>query len=142
MNGRAITQLSATFERVTPDKAALFLESSTGNRAIRKWWVESIAQAIKRGEWITTHQGIAFSQSGRFLDGHHRCMAIVSANTPINMLVVRGVDDAAFTVLDCGIKRTVSDLTALPRYVADVSALAARVAFTTNTPTMAGAGVG
>ena len=45
---------------VTPAMAKTMLESNTDNRNKRGWWVSGLANMMKRGEWITTHQGVAF----------------------------------------------------------------------------------
>lgn len=117
---------TALFEIVTPERAQAFLDSSTGNRFTRKWWVEALSSALRRGEWITTHQGFAFSESGRFLDGHHRAQAIVKSGVSVRALVVRGIDDNAFKVTDVGIKRTVSDTTGLSKTTSEVCRLASQ----------------
>lgn len=120
---------TATFEIITPKRAQEFLDSSTGNRHTRKWWVEALSAALKRGEWITTHQGFAFSESGRFLDGHHRAQAIIRSGVTVRALVVRGIDDDAFKVTDVGVKRTVSDTTGLHKTTAEVCRLASQYVF-------------
>lgn len=68
---------TAKFELVTPKMAAEWLKLNTANRKLRRWWASAIASAIKRGEYVCTHQGVAFSASGVLLDGQHRLVAIV-----------------------------------------------------------------
>jgi hypothetical protein len=65
---------------VTPEIAKKYLERNTENRTLRPHWVNTLALAIKNNEFITTHQSIAFSKSGRLLDGQHRLHAIIQAN--------------------------------------------------------------
>jgi hypothetical protein len=84
---------------------------------------------IKRGEWIPTHQGVAFAKSGKLIDGQHRLEAIVEANIPVEMLVVTGVRDDAYKVLDNGIKRTMADLTGMHMRTAEVCRVLARLAY-------------
>jgi hypothetical protein len=121
---------TAEFKTVTPDMARDWLAAhNKDNRAKRGWWFEAIASAILRGEWITTHQGIAFSKSGKLIDGQHRLSAIEKTGVSIEMLVVTGIDDAAFGVIDCGIKRTTSDLTGLSKRTAEAARLAANFVY-------------
>lgn len=122
-------ELSAELMKVTPSQAKLWLGANNGNRKLRGWWVSALAEAIKRGEWIASHQGIAFTENGRLIDGQHRLSAIVSANIPVEMLVVRGVPENAFKVIDAGVKRSISDLTGLDKKCAQVSRLAASILF-------------
>ena len=128
-----ITQLV----NVTPAMAKTMLESNTDNRNKRGWWVSGLANMMKRGEWITTHQGVAFDESGKLIDGQHRLEAIVEAEMTIPMLVVTGVSNQAYKVLDNGIKRTLSDLTGLTTRTAEVCRIFARLNYGGNSITSA-----
>lgn len=129
--------MKPTIMTVTPEKAKAFLQFNTDNRTKRGWWVSGLANMIKRGEWITTHQGVAFSKSGKLIDGQHRLEAIVEANIPVEMLVVVDVPDDAYKVLDNGVKRTLSDLTGVNVRTAEVCRILARLAYGGNTLTSA-----
>ena len=99
-----------TFElRITPDKAREFLSKNAGNRPVRSNWVETLAEMIRKGEWQTTHQGIAIDEDGNLLDGQHRLRAIISAGKAVDMLVTTGLPRSAFKHADCGRNRTPSD---------------------------------
>jgi len=125
------------FITVTPEMAKMYLEKNTDNRNKRGWWVSSIANMIKRGEWIPTHQGVAFSKSGKLIDGQHRLEAIVEANVPVQMMVTTGVNDDAYKVLDNGIKRTLADLTNITPKTAELCRVLARLAYNSNFNTSA-----
>ena len=122
---------------VTPALAESFLLANTDNRTKRGWWVGSLTGMIKRGEWIPTHQGVAFSKSGKLIDGQHRLEAIVESNISVEMLVVTDVRDDAYKVLDNGIKRTLSDLTGMTARTAEVCRIFARTTFSGQTTTSA-----
>jgi len=112
---------TAKFIKITPSVAKNILEAKNkNNRRLRKWWSLSISEMIKRGEFKTTHQGIAFSKNGELLDGQHRLMAICLSDIPVKMLVVTGIDNDSFKVVDCGVKRSVSDLTGIDTRTAQV----------------------
>ena len=100
-------------QTVTPELAQEWLLTNTLNRPLSKGTVTQLARAIERGEWKLTHQGIAFDEQGRLVDGQHRLKAVVKAGTSVDMLVAHGVPRSAFTVMDTGRKRTGRDALAL-----------------------------
>ena len=122
---------------ITPEIAKTMLQTNTDNRSKRGWWVTGLAQMIKRGEWVTTHQGIAFDSDGRLIDGQHRLEAIIESNTPVDLLVVKGVSKEAYKVLDNGVKRTLSDLTGITARTTEVCRILARLTFSGQNTTSA-----
>lgn len=83
---------TATFEVVTPAKADKWLkEHNTHNRRENDGRSDRYANYIKKDQFATTHQGIAFDENGVLLDGQNRLRAIVKAGKPVEMLVVRGL---------------------------------------------------
>ncbi len=95
---------------ITPDLAFSWLQKNRDNRKVRVTWVRQLTGIIQRGEFKLTHQGIAFSSTGRLLDGQHRLLAIVDAGIPVEMVVSWNVDESAFDSLDVGQKRSFSDM--------------------------------
>jgi hypothetical protein len=95
--------------QVSPELAAEWLKSSIGNRLLSHDRVWSLVREIQQGLWSTTHQGIAFDQEGRLLDGHHRLNAIVKAGLTVELLVTRGLSDKVLRVIDTGRNRSASD---------------------------------
>jgi hypothetical protein len=126
------TKIETKLIKITPDIAKKYLERNTENRKLRPSWVTTLAQAIKNNEFITTHQSIAFSKSGRLLDGQHRLHAIVLANKPVDMFVTANLDEDAFHAIDCGIKRNIGDLTGLQPKTAELCRLFAYLIFRTG----------
>jgi hypothetical protein len=112
---------------VTPSMAQEWLEKNVDNRPIRHKTVEGMAQAIRRGEWVLSHQGIAFGKSGNLVDGQHRLSAIVEAGRAVPMMVTWDVDDGAFQVTDLGLRRSVSDIMSIPLGLAAVARVLAVV---------------
>ncbi len=108
--------IEANIELITPELATQYLSRNVKNRSIRKQEVEAYAREIKRGTFVTTHQGIAFDSDGNLIDGQHRLMAIAMAGKPVEMMVVRGVAPQALTVVDRGASRTMRDVVALGEY--------------------------
>src|SRR5208282_3766412 len=77
-------------------------------RPLRDAKVEAYAQTMVAGKWDTTHQGIAISDEGYLLDGHHRLQAVIRSGLTITFLVTRGLDADTFKNMDGGIPRTTS----------------------------------
>ena len=95
---------------VTPQMASEWLSFNKNNRPLRRGMVDGLKAAFLRGEYIVTHQGIAFSENGELLDGQHRLTAISELREGVfPMLVSRGVDENSFPVIDIGSKRTQVD---------------------------------
>jgi hypothetical protein len=87
-------------QTITPAKAAEMLESNTTNRPLSRPVVRAFAEAMERGDWMVTHQGIAFDVNGVLVDGQHRLAAVIEAEIPVDMTVFTEVDEGTFDVLD------------------------------------------
>lgn len=92
---------------ITPEMAKEMLSKNNANRKIRTSTVDFYAKQMKEGSWHLTGQGITFGQNGQLLDGQHRLNAIVKADIPVEMLVVR--DAEVVSTYDCGIRRSTAD---------------------------------
>lgn len=118
----AATQSTSVWH-ITPELAAGWLEqNTTDNRVVRTAWVNLLADAIRKGQWRLTHQGIAFDTKGQLVDGQHRLWAIIEAGTAVDMAVTTGVEPKAFTVFDIGAKRTLADSLNAPQKTIEVCA--------------------
>ena len=143
---------SAKFETITPDKAAKWLEEcNTHNRKGNEARSDRYARYIGRGQWATTHQGIAFDESGVLLDGQNRLAAIIKAGKPVEMLVVRGlprymengVKVDVQGLMDVGAGRTVGQQLSLDGVsYASLKSAAAKTIIAICCPSRMGCGVG
>src|SRR6185503_17546608 len=68
---------------------------------------------MRRGEWMVTHQGIAFDTRGVLVDGQHRLAAIIEADVPVELTVFTDVGEGTFDVLDIGKRRSAADVLAI-----------------------------
>lgn len=100
-------------QSITPKRAAEMLEANTSNRPVSKSAVHGFAEAMKRGDWMVTHQGIAFDTNGTLVDGQHRLAAVVEADVPVEMTVFTDVAPGTFDVLDTGKRRNAADALAI-----------------------------
>jgi hypothetical protein len=89
------------------------LAANTSNRPLSKPTVRSLAEAMRRGEWMVTHQGIAFDTNGVLVDGQHRLAAIIDADMAVEMTVFTDVGEGTFDVLDTGKRRNAADVLAI-----------------------------
>lgn len=122
--------MQTSVELITPALARNWLKANTNNRRLRPGVVETLRAAWDRGEWQLSHQGVAFTPAGRLLDGQHRLTFIsqLPEGTCVPMNVTRGIDEAAFMVIDQGYKRTFSDVLGIGESFVSVGRLFARIA--------------
>lgn len=106
--------------RITPPIAREWLKRNISNRPFRESVAAGYVAAYQRGEYVLTHQGIAFDVKGNLIDGQHRLTAIASMpeHFSIEMNVSRGLPVEAFEAIDIGLKRTNSDVLRVPNQLA------------------------
>lgn len=105
-------------QTITPEKATQILEANTSNRPLSRQTVRTFADAMRRGaarrgEWIVTHQGVAFDIHGFLVGGQHRLAAVVEADIPVELTVFTEVPEGTFDVLDTGKRRNAADVLAI-----------------------------
>lgn len=121
---------SAEIITISPDMAAHWLARGGKNRKLNARRVDNLSAAIHRGEWRLTGDTIKLDAAGRVRDGQHRLQAIVKAQISAISLVVRGVGEDAFDVMDSGRSRTIGDVLGMHGYVSfNALAGAARLLF-------------
>ena len=86
-------------EKITPEIAKIYYSRSTGNRVINRQAVKTYIAQMKTGRWVLNGETICFDSNGVLRDGHHRLLATIESGVTIEVLVVRGVDPAAFLML-------------------------------------------
>jgi hypothetical protein len=96
----------ATFLDVTPDIArAALAVMPTQQRPLSERVVKHYAEMIKKGDYLLTHQGVAFDEHGFLSDGQHRFHAIVLTGKTVRLLVSFNVPHDSFTAFDRGYMR-------------------------------------
>ncbi len=99
---------------VSPTMAEDWLARNEANRPIVQSTVEHYVRSIKAGHWQVTHQSVAFSASGRLIDGQHRLTAVVRAGQTVKMAITFDAPEHSFDVLDRGRTRSISDVIRRP----------------------------
>ncbi len=102
-----------TTETVTPDLAAVFLQTMRSNRPLSSALVAAFARDIAAGAWKVTHQSIGFDTSDRLSDGQHRLWGVIKAGVPAKMRVTWNVPEDAFEAVDTGRARSATDVFAM-----------------------------
>ena len=109
-------------ENITPDLAKEYLMTNIAkNRNIAQKRVQFYSKQMKDGNWHQTPQGIVFDTNGCMIDGQHRLMAIIDANVPVSMTVIREAPEESFRILDSGMCRTLSFRSGIPSTNASIA---------------------
>jgi hypothetical protein len=95
---------------VTPAQAQAWLDNGGANRKLKPATVNRYAVYMLRGEWRMTGEPVKLDREARVRDGQHRLAAIVQSGLTVPMLVIRGVSEESFDVMDSGKVRTPADV--------------------------------
>lgn len=99
---------------LTPELATELLEHNGNNRPLSDVHVARIANQIRAGKWRFNGDTIKIAESNNILDGQHRLWAVIEAKTPIETIIVYGIEEDAFATIDTLRKpRSGSDILAL-----------------------------
>lgn len=98
--------------KLTPEYAAMLLENNHNNRTVNTKRVTIMADDIRAGRWRSNGTTITIADTGRLMDGQHRCLAVIDADTSITVRMVFGVPDQVdvFDTIDQGGVRTVNNI--------------------------------
>lgn len=105
--------VSISIERIYPNVAEQMLLANVSNRPMKR---ESLARAIRNGEWTLNGASIVFSDDGVLLDGQNRLKACIETGVAIDTVVVRGLPSVAQESMDTGVKRQLRDYIAMRGY--------------------------
>lgn len=94
---------------VTPDEARELLKTNQHNRNLRENVVEKYARDMKAGRWSLTGEAVKVDWYGNLIDGQHRLHAIVEADVPAPLTIIRNLDPETQAVMDAGARRNTAD---------------------------------
>lgn len=102
--------ISCKTKTITPERAKELLDrtadAGVNNRKASSKTVSRYADEIKNGKWKLNSESIKLDENGYVLDGQHRLLACIQANTPFQTIVMKGVPRDTFDTIDCGRART------------------------------------
>jgi hypothetical protein len=101
--------LDITIERITPSKAAAYLNANKSNRKLREGVAERYAHDMTNGHWTECPEPISFYADGDLADGQHRLWAIIMSETTQTFPVARGLDRESGLNLNTGLNRSLVD---------------------------------
>lgn len=110
----ATAELKAEIVLLTPDLAQEWIRYNVGNRKVKPRYVERLAGAMRRGEYIAgAAMPVAFSGTPedpqRLLNGQHHLHAVLESGESVSVIVVWGLPEVASTVMDQGQNRSLGD---------------------------------
>ena len=127
--------MKTTIENITPKLAQEYLQKVdvAHQRKLIVSRAQSFAREMTAGHWFLNHQGIAFDEQGRLIDGQHRLKAIELCGITLQMLVTRGIATEmvngvrlfAIDTIDVGYKRQTGEQLALRHGVENANRVAA-----------------
>lgn len=113
---------------ITPDIARELIRRNTKkNRPVRNNHLNKMAESMRRGEWMLTHQAIGIDWNGELLDGQHRLISCMMSETAIPLMVATNCDPKSFIALDQGARRSISDVLGGNRLVNETVTRIARI---------------
>lgn len=105
-----------SIEKIGPQRAQQLLESLFEHqRNLRPNYVKRLASEMRSGEWRLSPDCLVIVK-GRLANGQHRMQAVVESGIQNPFIVMATEDDDLYRVIDCGLKRTISDALGLDSY--------------------------
>jgi hypothetical protein len=110
-----------SIRKISPARAKRMLENNDGNRNLRRATAARYATIMKTGNWKTAPEPLVIAKDGRILNGQHRLLAVMIADIAVDFLVIEGVDESLFKVIDRGMMRSASDALGISAGLAQVA---------------------
>lgn len=116
---------------IGPKVAQELLKKNPNNRRLTDNHVKFLAKQMEEGSWKFDGQPVRLDKYGRLLDGQHRLNAIIESETSQKFLVISGLEEESFHVMDTGKARTAGDVLSIEG-VSSSSHVAAAAKFAIN----------
>lgn len=94
---------------LTPELAAIWLETNEMNRKVKDWWVRNLAAEMTNGNWKVNGDTFVFDSDGILVDGQHRCLAVIAADFSYTAIAVRQIAPDARITIDDPMRRSFAD---------------------------------
>jgi len=107
------TPMTFDLETIDREKAQRYIGKNVGNRPVSQGHLNLLIGRQRRAEWKTNGDSIRFDSNGDLRDGQHRLHMVMLTGIPIEAVVIRGIDPAAFITMDTGKVRTITDVLAI-----------------------------
>ena len=105
-----LSGIQVSIETITAKQAGELLRGgNVKNRHLSEKHVNKLLGIIQRGHWQFNGIPVVFDRDGNLVEGQHRLAGIEKAGIAMEVLIVRGVDPAAFRTYDLCKRRTLKD---------------------------------
>jgi len=108
--------MDTIIKEISPVEATEMLKKNKGNRDVKEKHVLFLAKEMDSGNWLFDGQPIRLDKVGRVLDGQHRLNAVIRHGKPVKFLVINGIEQKAFKVMDTGMVRNAADVLSIKGY--------------------------
>lgn len=95
---------------LTPELAGELLARNEKNRSIKATNLARVKNALQSGKWMFNGDTICLSANGCMFDGQHRCQGVLETGVTVPVILVEGLNEAAFDTKDIGARRNASDV--------------------------------
>jgi hypothetical protein len=103
-------RIDVGWQWISPEDAAgLMARNFERNRMIRPVWVSLLSRMMAERRFYPSHQGIAFDEEDRLIDGQHRLSAIIRSGVGQWLLVATGVPRQSVFAMDLHARRNAKD---------------------------------
>jgi hypothetical protein len=75
-------------------------------------WISELASRFLAGKARKTTDALGFDVDKYFVNGYHRCHAVLTSHVPIDVLMVAGLPRGSYRGIDDGMRRTGADMMA------------------------------
>lgn len=103
----------AEYVPIGKDEAEVLLSMMRPNRNISASFISAYGRDLIAGNWIVTHQGMAFDVNRQLFDGQHRCKMLIETKKRIMVSINFGLPVEAADVTDKGKPRRVVESLAI-----------------------------
>jgi hypothetical protein len=107
---------SAHIVTLTPVLAALLLERNPINRPISPRNAAFLASDIANNRWEFNGESIVVSNTGKLLDGQHRCLQVITTGKAIRTTIVFGPKEKARYTIDTGKPKSAANFLSMQEY--------------------------
>lgn len=108
-NGKIGMSHETLYTLVTPTMAEELLDHNTHNRPLRPGLVEKYARDMRAGRWERNAQPLTIDWEGAIHNGQHRLFAVIEAGTPVELMLLTGLDPETVMTVDTGTSRSYGD---------------------------------
>lgn len=94
-----VTHQDIVVDVPTAKKLLMMVDEDTQQRACA-YIVSQYKRDILNGTWISCESIMRISNTGKFIDGQHRCLAVIEAQKPLpsKVILITGVKEETGTV--------------------------------------------